>query len=142
MRRLLRRSFLFKRFKIKTRLTKQEVMKRIRDLSDIEYGIYYGRVTEHGFSVGERHTRSAAGIMTHNSFAPIARGTVVEDGDMTLISGIMRMHLLTIIFMAPIYLGFLSTVLLFPVLHIVMHFAFFKPAKRLQDTLEDALVEK
>lgn len=139
MHKLLRRLLLFDRFEIRTKQPREEVLAKIESLLNNGYGEYYGRVSERGFLVGDKPIKSFGIGRMNNSFAPIARASVVEVDGETVITGILRMNLPVLIIFIPIYLGFLYTLLLFPVAHIMLHFFFFRPAKRLREVLEGLL---
>jgi hypothetical protein len=56
-----------------------------------------------------------------------------------LVSCTAHLHPLVMVLFVPIYLCAALTVVLFPAVHLLLHFAFFKPAKRLQENLLDLL---
>ena len=60
---------------------------------------------------------------------------------MTTISMVIRMNLLVLVILAPIYIISLITVVLFPFMLLLLHFAFFKPSKRLKEAIEKMLID-
>lgn len=138
----LQHLFLFEKFEIQTKLSKQEILKRIEAFADSEHTDYYGSVAEGGFYIAEKNRKYFAGVHTQNPFAPIARGKIDEKDGSCSVCGVLRMNALALILFPPIYLISLLTIVPFPIMLIILHFAFVKPAKRLKDALEGALLEK
>ena len=51
------------------------------------------------------------------------------------------MNLLVLILFAPIYVVSLLTIVLFPFMLLLLHFAFTKPQKRLEQEIENLLID-
>ena len=142
MKKIVQHLCLFEKFEIQTKLSKKEILKKIDSFADPEYTDYYGSVSENGFFIAEKNIKAFAIGHTQNSFAPIAKATIEENEDISTISGVLRMNILVLIMFVPIYLISLLLIVPFPVMLILLRVAFFKPAKRLRETLEDLLLEK
>ena len=142
MKKIFRRLLLFNKYEIQTKLSKQEIRRRIESFIESERRDYYGKATEIGFFVGLRFIRYHDFVRINNSFAPIAKGEITESGEVTTVSITTRMHLLTLILFAPIYVITLLTVVLFPLVHLLLHFAFAAPQKRLEEEIENLLVDR
>ena len=140
MNKFLQRLFLFEKCEIKTKRSKKEILKKMDSFTDPEYTDYYGNISEDGFFVAEKSRKHFTGGHSHNSFAPVAKAKITESDGMTTVSMVIRMNLLVLILFAPIYIIFLLTVVLYPFVFILLHFAFFKPAKRLKEKIEDILI--
>ena len=138
----IQRLFLFEKFEIQTRLSKQEILKKIKSFADPEYTDYYGVVSEDGFFIAEKSSKQFTGGHTQNSFAPIAQTKIDEKDGITSVSVVLRMNILVLALFAPIYFLSLLLIVPFPIMLIVLHFVFVNPAKRLKETLEDLLLEK
>lgn len=140
MNKFLQRLFLFEKYEIETRLSKKEILKKIDSFADPEYTDYCGSISEEGFFIAEKIRKSFTGGRSQNPFAPVANAKITEMDGMTTVSLVIRMNLLTLILFAPIYLMSLITVILFPFMLLLTHFAFFKPAKRLKEALENLII--
>lgn len=143
MHKLLQHLLLFEKFEIQTKLPKREILRRMESLMDPDYSDYGGSVSEGGFWIYEKNQKTYAGGRSHNSFAPVATAAITEGGEggLTVISGVLRMNLLVQIVFVPIYL--ISLLFIFPFLIelLILHFAFWKPAKGLKEHLEYVLQE-
>jgi len=100
---------------------------------------YYGRFTEDGFFVAERSRKYFAFGRVSNSMAPIARARVEERDGKTVISVLMRMKLPVLVVLAPVYVLLCLAIIPLPFLFLILHFAFFRPASRLQNLLREWL---
>lgn len=89
----------------------------------------------------KKNIKHSVFMHTKNSFAPIAKGTIVENNEVTTVSIITRMHLLVLIIFAPLYVISLLTVVLFPFMLLLLHFAFVRPQKRLEQEIENLLMD-
>lgn len=142
------RLFLFEKIEIQTKLSRAEVLDRIDSFCRIDSyngytdSDYYGSVSYDGFFVAEKNRKFNGAGYTHNSFAPVMSAKVDERDGMTVISGVLRMNTITLIPFSVLYLLFLLTVVLFPILHIILHFAYFRPAKRLKEKIEEILTQR
>lgn len=54
---------------------------------------------------------------------------------------VLRMHLIVMILFIPFYVLSLLTVVTFPLVWILLHFALVKPSKKLKQQIEDLLIE-
>lgn len=139
MNKFLQRLFLFEKCEMKTKRSKKEILKKMDSFTDPAYTDYYGNISEDGFFVAEKSRKHFTGGHSHNSFAPVAKAKITESDGMTTVSMVIRMKLLVLILFAPIYIISLFTVVLFPFMLILLHFAFVKPAKRLKEKIKDIL---
>ena len=67
---------------------------------------------------------------------------VEEKDGLSSVSVVLRMNILVLILFAPIYFISLLLIVPFPIMLVVLHFAFLKPSKRLKQVLEYILLEK
>ena len=141
MNKFFQRLFLFEKCEIQTKLSKQQVLKRVESFADPKYTDYYGRISENGFFVAEKSIKHHSFLRTHNSFVPVARGKVTEKDGGTTVSMVLRMQLLVWILFIPVYIVSFLSVFLFPLFWLVLYFAFVKPSKRLKQSIEDLLIE-
>ena len=141
MNKTLQRLLLFEKCEIKTRLSKKEILKKIDSFADSKYTDYYGRISDDGFTIVEKNRKHFAGGHSHNSFAPVVKAKITEGDGMTTISMVTRMNLLVLVILVPIYIISLITVVLFPFMLLLLHFAFFKPSKRLKEAIEKMLID-
>lgn len=142
MSKLIQRIFLFERFEFKTKLSKKQIQKRVEDLTNGTYSDRCGTVNGDKFSVAKKSANYFSGGHTHNSFAPVAKCTITEGNDLTTVNGILRMKLPALLLFAPIYFLSMLTVILFPLMYLIVHLAFVKPAGKLREELENTLTEK
>ncbi len=142
MNKIIQRVFLFERFEFKTKLSKKQIQKRVEDLTNGTYSDRCGTVNGDKFTVVKKSANYFAGGHTRNSFAPVAKCTIIEDEDITTVNGILRMKLPVLMLFAPIYFLSMLTVILFPLTYLVVHLAFVKPADKLREELENMLTEK
>ena len=142
MDKIIQHLFLFEKFEIQTKKSKKEIIKKISSLAYSEYTDYYGSVSENEFFIVEKSRKPFAGGHIQNSFAPIAKATIEEKDGCSTISGVLRMNILVLILFTPIYLVSLLLIVPFPIMLIILHFAFVKPAERLKEALENILLEK
>jgi len=141
MNKVIQRLFLFNKYSIQTKLSKQQILDRVKSFVDDKYTDYYGSISEYGFFIGEKPIKHSEFIHTKNSFAPVAKGTIIERSEVTTVSVITRMHLLALILFAPLYIISLFTVVLFPFMLLLLHFAFVRPQKRLEQEIENLLMD-
>lgn len=148
MNKLFQRLFLFRKLEIKTKLSRVEVQNRIdsfcrkESFSDYEDADYYGSVWYDGFWIAEKSRKFNGAGYTQNSFAPVLKAKIEEDGEQTVISGTLRMNQVVLVMFVPVYLLLTITLILFPIIHIILHFAFFKRAKKLEEKIEMLLLER
>ncbi len=140
MNKFLQRLFLFEKCEIQTKLSKQQILNKIKSFAVPKYTDYYGSISESGFFIGEKNRKHFSGGHSQNSFAPVAKAKIVEKDGITTVSMIMRMNLLVMILFAPIYVMSLLTIVLFPFVLLFLHFTFVKPAKRLKQEIETLLM--
>ena len=140
MNKILGKLLLFEKHTFSTKLTKQQIQRRVEEFTDFEHKRYYGRVSKRGFFIGERFVRYSDFVRIRNSFAPVATARISENDDVTTVSLIIRMHLLVLILFTPIYVTSLLTIVLFPPVFLLLHIAFFKPAMRLNQEIENLLL--
>lgn len=147
MNKFFQRLLLFEKVEIQTKLSCAEVLDRIDSFCGVDSyngytdSDYYGSVFYDGFFIGEKNRKFNGAGYTHNSFAPVMRAKVDERDGMTVISGVLRMNTITLIPFSVLYLLFLLTIVLFPILHIILHFAYFRSAKRLKEKIQEILLE-
>ena len=140
MSKLLQRLFLFEKCEIQTEFPKQEVLSRVASFIDSEQTDYYGSLSADGFFIGEKNIKHSTFVRTRNSFAPIAKAKIIEENGITTVSVVLRMHLLVMILFVPFYVVSLLTVVMFPFVLGLLHFAFLKPAKKLKQKIENLLI--
>lgn len=141
MNKLLQKLLLFEKCEIQSKLSKRQILNRIKSFADTEYSDYYGGVSECGFFIGEKNAKHFAGGHSKNSFAPVAKAKINEEDGITTVSMVIRMNLFVLILFAPVYFASLITVILYPFVLILLRFAFVKPAERLKQAIEDLLIE-
>lgn len=139
----LQNIFLLRCFRIHTKLSKEEVEKRLRAL--IAYDHCWGHVWEKRFFLALRGQLSSWFVQGRNSFAPRAWGKMKEQGDGLVVSGVVQMHILPqllcwlILLCLPITIFAPQGLPILALFYGVSLFAFHRPAKRLVAELENAL---
>ena len=141
MNKFFQRLFLFEKCEIKTKLSKQQILSRVTSFVDCEHTDYYGSISEYGFFIGEKNIKHFTGGSTQNSFAPVAKAKIIEENGVTSVSMVLRMHLIVMILFIPFYVLSLLTVVMFPFVWILLHFALAKPSIKLKQQIEDLLIE-
>ena len=137
--------FLFHRFRLQTKLTKEEILKRVERFVIESKSDYDGWGKNDGFTIVEKPFKSFmlfGGF--RNSFAPVAVAKIVEAHGVTTVSCLLRMNIIIQILMVPIYLSMFFYVFMAPVsliFLVLLHCAFFHPAKRLKKALINILTE-
>lgn len=139
MNKILQRLLLFEKFEIKTKLSKQQILDRVKSFADPVYTDYYGSISESGFFIGAKPAKHSAFVHTKNSFAPVVKAKIVEKDGISTVSMVVRMHLLVLILFIPIYVSSLFTIVMFPLMLLFLHFTFVKPAERLKREVENLL---
>ena len=139
MNNFLQRLCLIRKFQFRTKLQRNEILARVNSFTDPYVSDYYGFIWENGFWVAEKHRKSFFGGNTKNSFAPAVKAVITEADGVSLVSCTAHLHPILLVFFVPFYFIAALTVLFFPAVHLLLHFAFFKPAKRLEETLLDLL---
>ena len=132
---------LFKKCEIKTKLSKQQISDKIKDFADAECKDYYASASDNGFFIGEKPIKHSAFVHTRNSFAPVAKAKMIEENGITTVSLTTRMHLLALILFYPIYFASLITVVFYPLVLLLLRFAFFKPMAKLEEALKNLLTD-
>ena len=141
MNKFFQRLFLFEKCEIKAKLSKQQIVSRVKAFIDYEHTDYYGSVSADGFFIGEKNIKHITVGHTKNSFAPVAKAKIIEEDGITTVSIVLRMHLLVMILFTPFYVVSLLTVVMFPFVWILLYFAFLRPAKKLKQQIENLLTE-
>lgn len=131
----------FQKFEFQTALPKAEILRRVRDFADLEYTGYYGGIRDDGFWIAEPCSKHTGFGSSHNSFAPVATAKISENNGISTVNGIVRMRLLAMPIVIPIYLISILTLVLFPFMFLLMYFAFVRPADKLKKELEVLLSE-
>ena len=125
----------FQKFEFQTALPKAEILRRVRDFSDLEYTGYYGGIRDDGFWIAEPCVKHLSFGSSHNSFAPVASAKISENDGLSTVKGIVRMRIPVMLIVIPIYL------MMFPFIFLLLHFAFVRPANKLKKELEVLLSE-
>ena len=134
----IQKLFLFDKFEIKTKASPHTVARNINFFADPKRTNYYGRADENGFFLGQKHQTYNGVVHVKNSFAPVAKGKIVRVGeDETEVSVTVRMHAAVLVLFMPMYIASLITLILFPLVYLMVHLAFSKPAKRLKEIVTD-----
>jgi len=141
MNQFFQRLFLFEKCEIQTKLSKQQILNRVKSFADFEDADYYCSVLEDRFFIGEKSRKHFVGGHSQNSFAPVATAKITEKDGSTTVSMVLRMNLLVLILFVPFYVLSLLTIVLFPLVWVLLYFAFVKPTKRLKQLIENLLTE-
>ena len=94
MHKYLQRALFFEKFEFQTKLSKDEVLEKIRPFTYGLYDDYTARFTDDGFVIAQKPYSHYHILRRHNSFAPVLKATVSEDNGITTVSGVLRMNLL------------------------------------------------
>lgn len=135
----LRWLLLYEKFEIETKLSKEEIQKRIMSFVNSESRIYYGNISENGFFIAEKSSKHFVVLHSRNSFVPVAKAKITEKDGISTISVVIRMHILVLVLFAPIYFASLLSVVLFPLMRVFLYFAFLRPSKRLKKSINETL---
>lgn len=135
----LRWLLLYEKFEIETKLSKEQIQKRIISFVHSESTYYYGNISENGFFIAEKSNKHFVVVSTRNSFVPVAKAKITEKDGISTISVVIRMHILVLVLFAPIYFASLLSVVLFPFMRIFLYFTFLKPSKRLKKSIIETL---
>ena len=138
----LQHLLLFETCRFQTKLPGREIVKRIESFLDPFHTNYYGSTWEDGFYIAEKNRQTSMGVRTQNSFAPVVTGKITEQDGITTVSMVFRMNILAMILFIPFYVASLITVIMFPLMLLLLYFAFVKPVERLKDTISSLLVER
>lgn len=135
----LRWLLLYEKFEIETKLSKEEIQKRIISFANSESTNYYGNISENGFFIAEKCNKHFVVVHYRNSFAPVAKAKITEKDGISTISVVIRMNILVLLLFAPIYFASLLTVVLFLFMRVFLYFTFLKPSKRLKKSINETL---
>ena len=136
MHKVLQRLFLFEKFEMKTKLSKEEACQKLKNFIADNKGKYYGHISEKRFFISRKSITYHRFGRSQNPFAPVWKGTIIEQDGMTIFFGVMRMNIIMLILFVPLYLVCLLFIIPFPIIHLIIHFLCFKPAKQLKEELE------
>ena len=139
MNKILRRLLLFDLFEIRAKLPSDTVRERMLAMAEAENSAYTVTEAAHGLTVTPR---GATADTARGAFSPIAHVSISEADGVTTVSGITRIRMQTLIPFAVLYVCGLFSLILIPIIHVFLHFAFFKPAKKLRKTTERAINEE
>lgn len=131
----------FQKFEFQTALPKAEIVRRVRDFSDLEYTGYYGGIRDDGFWIADPCIKHSGFGSSRNSFAPVATAKISETDGISTVKVIVRMRLLVMLIAIPIYLISILTLVLFPFMFLLMYFAFMHPVNKLKKEVEVLLSE-
>ena len=159
----------YRRFELKTKLSKERVLEKVSQVEPDDYyggNFYYSKVSKDSFKLCEKmHKRSGFFFYSGNAFAPILSAKLEERDGYTVLRSTLRMKIFPMIFnvvwLAGIYFCLLCiallavgvmlgettfeplmlSVVIFPVFHsILVYFFFHRPADRLKEFTEALLV--
>lgn len=137
--------FLFHRFRLQTKLTREEILKRAERFVIENEEDYKGHNKKDGFTIVKRYYKSFIFGYCRNSFAPVAVAKIEEANGVTDVSCTLRMSMAVQIPFVPVYLSLFFCVFVKPVFALVFlalfHCAFFHPAIRLKKALIALLTE-
>ena len=139
MNKILRRLLLFDLFALRAEMNADTVRERVLAMAEAEDSAYTVKAGARGLTVTEH---SASADTLRGAFAPVVHLSVIEADGATTVSGIARMRLETLIPFGIFYACGLLSLILIPIIHVFLHFAFFKPAKRLRKAIEHAINEE
>ena len=105
MHKVLQRLFLFEKFEMKTKLSKEEACQKLKSFIADNKGKYYGHISEKKFFISRKSITYHRFGRSQNPFAPL--------------------YLVCLLYIIP-----------FPIIHLIIHFLCFKPAKQLKEELE------
>lgn len=131
----------FQKFELQTKLSKQDILRKVHDFADPEYTDYYGYVSDNGFIIAEKCSKHFSFGRSNNSFAPVLTAKITEKDGLSTVQGILRMRILTLLIFIPIYILSILTIVLFPFDYLLMYFAFVRPANKLKQELEFLLLK-
>ncbi len=139
---LIEMLFLFHKFSFQTKLSKDEISKRVGLFISGNSTDYYGWVKENGFYVAKRAFKSLIILHIANSFATVAWAKITVEEETTTVSVLLSMNIIVwIIALLMVFAILISQIVWYPVFLLIMYFAFFRPAKRLKEKLESLLTE-
>ena len=144
MHKYLQRALFFEKFEFQTKLSKDEVLEKIRPFTYGLYDDYTARFTDDGFVIAQKPYSHYHILRRHNSFAPVLKATVSEDNGITTVSGVLRMNLLVQWFLYLIYIPSIIILLTCPISLLIwgiVYLGFFCPAFKLRDRIKDLLNE-
>ncbi len=165
MKKLLLRLLLLERYKMTTKLSKDRVLDEVREAKERGHEDYIFKIGDKEFYIAEKYFKyKVAGWSTQNSFAPVARIVPTEGERGTTLSVTVRMrafvHAITLFLYllfalcfiggatlnvieiirdgsdARFHYGILAFLIFIPILELVLHFTYRKPAERLKKYLE------
>ncbi len=140
MKKILKYLLLYERFEIKTKLTIEEIYKRLETSPHFYGDEYTGKFSEKGFVIKKRSRKIHFG-RSQNSFAPVLTAKFGADNGLTTISAVLRMNLFDQIVFTPIYLLSLICIFPFPVLFLMAYFGFIRPSEKIKENLISDLKE-
>ena len=133
---------MFEKFEVQTKLSKDEIQRRIRTFVEFGDDTHYGSLSEDGFVVAQKFYSNSGVVIARNSFAPVAQGRIVESNGITTVSVTLRMHLSVLALFMPLYLLCMLLVAPFPLMFALGYIGFLRPAKKLRAELEELMMER
>ena len=119
---LIEMIFLFHKFSFQTKLSKEEISKRVGLFISGNSTDYYGWVKENGFYVAKRASKSLIILHIAMSFAPVASAKITIEEDITTVSVLLRMHIVVwIIVLLIFFVILISYIVWSPVFLLIIH---------------------
>lgn len=139
MKKILKYLLLYERFEIKTKLTTEEIYRRLETSPHFYGDEYTGKFSEEGFVIKKRLRKIHFGGRSQNSFAPVLTAKFGTDNGLTTISATLRMNLFVQIVFTPIYLLSLICIfavpVVFPIMFLMVYFGFIRPSEKMKENL-------
>ena len=135
MNRFLQRLLLHERLEIETKLSEEQIHKRLELFNKTEWPIYYALDRGDKFYIAERSRKSSMGGFETSQFPSWAKARIRKAKNGHTISVVLGLDpILSVVFL-PLYFFFMITIILFPVILLILKHEFWPSLGRLKEQI-------
>ena len=140
LKRTLEFLFVTKRFVVKTKRTRDEILGKIEQIAENSPETFFWRMTRRGFWLCEMHANYSAYGMERMALAPVILARMDKKDGLTKVRVTIRPNLAAYIIYLPIHLIMNCCIITIPIARICTK-TFYTRVESLYDTLENLLLE-
>ena len=135
MNRFLQRLLLHERLEIETKLSEEQIHKRLELFNKTEWPIYYALDRGDKFYIAESSRKHSMGIFETSPFPSWAKARIRKTKNGHTISVVLGLDpILSVVFL-PLYFFFMITLILFPVILLILKHEFWPSLGRLKEQI-------
>ena len=135
MNRFLQRLLLHERLEIETKLSEEQIHKRLELFNKTEWPVYYAIDRDDKFYIAESSRKSSIGGFETSQFPSMAKARIRKAKGGHTISVVLGLDpILSVVFL-PLYFFFMITLILFPVILLILKHEFWPSLGRLKEQI-------